>query len=492
MSHPTTLEYLDGLRSSRLLDDDRLSELQRLPEADAGDTDGLARHAQQRGWLSPYQVNELREGRGGRLMVAAYRLVEKLTAAPGRVTYKATHPALPDPVSLSVIDAGWLPPADNIDDYVARTQAACLVNNAHLTNVLDAGRDGETIFVVQEYADGCDLSQLITEMGAMPLSLAAEYTRQAAVAVQAAHAAGVAHGAVSPFTLILTPVKRVVHEASGFVSVRPRLGSVVKLADLGMAPQRPPLGEVSYGDTARLGEVAYLPPERMTEAGPTAAGDLYGLGASLYFLLANRAPYAGASPVEVMLQLQQAEPAPIETLRADVPADVVALMRRCLSRDPLDRPAADEIAAALLPHGEPTARPQPAAGPAAVLSANETFTKPGIPSAAFPMVEPVHGEHGPQPEIHPLDDHHHDGHHDGEDHFTSSGPARARPKVKAKKSVSWIIAGLLLHGSGVLLLVGWMTNWFAFMRTPENPQEHKIEKKAETTKPVKKIRKSMD
>jgi len=484
-----------------LLDDARLSELLTLPEAAWGDTDALARHAQQRGWLSAYQVSELREGRGHALTVVAYKLVEKLGEKPGTITYKALHPALPDPVSLSVIDPNWLAPADGPDDYVARTQAACLVNDPHLTNVLDAGRDGETLFVVQEYADGCELNQLIGEMGAMPPSLAAEYTRQAALAVQAAHAAGVAHGAVSPHTLILTPVKRKVDEATGFVSVRPRLGSVIKLTDLGMSPRRPPFNETTFGNTAHVGEIAFQAPERMTEAGPAAAGDLYGLGATLYFLLAARAPHSGGSVIDVMLQLQQAEPTPIETLRADLPAEVVTLIRRCLSRDTLARPSAAEIVITLLPHCEAAAMPQPPAGPAAVLSASETFTTPGIPTAHIPtaahyhagyapVVEPLHDDHLPLAD-HLADDPHD---HHGEDQFTSNTAARPRPKVAAKKSMTWVIAGLLLHGTAVLLLVGWMTNWFAFLRTPDKTEDTGIQKKAEPTKatPKKKTRRPMD
>ncbi|WP_020473840.1 serine/threonine protein kinase [Zavarzinella formosa] len=482
MSHPTTLQYLDGLRSSRLLDDDRLSELQTLPEATWGDTDALARHAQERGWLSPYQVGELREGRGSQLVVGAYKLVEKLSEHSGYVTYKALHPALPNPVSLRVIRPAWLNPIDRSTEYITRTQAACLVNNPHLTNVLDAGADGDTVFVVQEYADGCDLAQLVGEMGAMPVSLAAEYIRQASLAVQSAHERGVVHGSVSPYTLILTPVKRVVHEATGFVSVRPRPGSVVKLADLGMIPQRPPMGDTTYANTETLGVVEYLPPERMTNPGPEAAGDLYGLGASLYFLLTGRAPYAGSSILDVMLQLQQGEPTPVESLRTDLPPDIVAIIKRCLSRDTLERPSAEEIIAALLPHCEPSAMPAPAGVPAAVPSASETFTQPGIPTASAvpsphhePLVEPL-------PEVHPLDDH-----HDGEnDQFgPSDTPARPRPKVAPKKSLTWVFAGLILHGTAVVLLVCWILGVFSSRpAVPEKTEPHK--EKVNDSKPKQK------
>ena len=200
-------------------------------------------------------------------------------------------------------------------------------------------RTGEAPYVVQEYVDGCDLFHLVNEMGALPLGLACEYTRQAALALKAAHDKGVAHGDVSPHTLLLTPVKRA-GGTNGDVSIRPRPGATVKLAELGLSPRRPPVGELTYGQSDRLGPVAFLPPERLTSGERTPAGDLYGLGATLYYLLTTRPPHAGSSPLEVMLNLQQAEPVPVESIKADVAPAVAALVRRLSEPRPGARPSA--------------------------------------------------------------------------------------------------------------------------------------------------------
>ena len=149
------------------------------------------------------------------------------------------------------------------------------------------------------------------------------------------------HGDVSPFTILLAPVKRVAG-SNGDVSIRPRPGATIKLAELGLTPKRPPIGELTYGQSDRLGPVAFLPPERLTRGDRSPSGDLYGLGATLYFLLTTRTPHAGETPLEMLLNLQQAEPAPIVQMKSDVPVALSELVQRLMSRDPAGRPSVAE------------------------------------------------------------------------------------------------------------------------------------------------------
>jgi serine/threonine-protein kinase len=492
MPHAAASQFFDGLRASRLLDDGCIGELESRPEAESGDIDSLANYAQERGWLTAYQALELREGRGHRLSVSGYRIFDKLDDGPAGTTFKALHPALQEPVSLRVLRADWLAPADTPTDYLARVHNACLAQSPHLAGVLDAGTFEDAPFIVQEYVDGCDLFHLVNEMGALPVGLACEYARQAAVALRAAHEKDVAHGEVSPYSLLLTPVKRAVG-SNGDVSIRPRPGARIKLVELALSPRRPPVGELTFGQSDRLGHVAFLPPERLTNGDRTPDGDMYGLGAMLYYLLTTRPPQPGDSPVEVLLNLQQAEPTPIQTLRSDLPAAVAELIQRLLARDPSKRPAATEAAETLAPYCEQLEPPE--GMPYAVPLASETMTLPAVPTAA-PVPEgtyesPANGAAGPvvepMPEVHPLDDHHYTdvGRHEHHEPFSpsalggSSKPIVRKPTKATKRNMVWILAGLFLHLTAVALLIGYLTNWFAFSRTPD-PDTHRTDEKKTT------------
>lgn len=512
MPQDATTEFLDGLRASRLLDDARIDELRNRPEAQWGDVDTLADYAQDRGWLTAYQVGEVRAGRGDRLAVGGYRISDVVADGPPGVTYMATHPALQQPVWLRVVKPDWLAPADNPADYVARTHAATLVQSPHVATVLDAGNHGERPYVVQEFVDGCDLFHLVNEMGALPLGLASEYTRQAAVALRAAHDKGVIHGDVSPHSLLLTPVKRATG-SNGDVSIRPRPGATIKLVELGLSPRRPAIGELTYGQSDRLGPIAFLPPERLASGERTKAGDLYGLGATFYYLLTTRPPHAGSSPLEVMLNLQQADPLPVESIKPDVGPAVATLVRQLLSRDPMQRPGADQVIETLLPFCEPSAMPVAAAPDPPVLLASETLTQPApvaipvaqdldlvgapsvepfaepmpgdsataIPAIEPPLVEPFSDRHLGH-EVQPFDTGGGSSEHLQAFEHTAMGadkPRTPRPKVQATgKNKAMLIGGLILHLTGILICLGFfgiIPNPFAAKPTQDNPP--KVEKK---------------
>lgn len=479
MSLPTQSQFLDAIRDARTLDDAGLLELQ----SRHNDIPSLAHHVRAQGLLTDFQIDEILAGRGDRLKLGPYRIVEKVNEQPECVDFKATHPAFPGMLSLRVASKKWLAPMDQPETYLGRLQSACLVSSPHIAGILDSGIMEEDIYVVQEWVDGCSLHDLVNEMGLMPVSLAAEYIRQAALGLLAAHVQGVLHGSLSPMVMLLTPVKRVTQPATGFVSVRPRAGATVKLINMALSPIRPPLGDVAFGNSEKLGEISYLAPERFGAAGPTKSGDLYGLGASLYFLLTSKAPFQGSSVIDVLVQLQQGEPTPIESIRDDIPQAISALIGRSLSRDCANRPSTEEFISTLLPFCEVTAMPEEAIA-AAVPIASETFTGfPRVPELTVdetaPLVEPM--TESQQIELNRQEQ-------EEVDQFgQSDSPARVRPKLKPKKSLTWILVGLALHGTGILLLAGWLTNWFGLAKTfGEKSEEVKIEKKSDTKPPPKK------
>jgi eukaryotic-like serine/threonine-protein kinase len=526
MSHPATNLFFDGIQSSRLLDDTHVNELKARPEAAWGDVVSLSNYAQDRGWLTPYQTLELREGRGSKLTIGGYQIFDKIADGPSGVTYKALHPALQQPVSLRLLKADWLRPVDSPGEFIARAQAASLAQSPYLAIILDAGSLDEGPFVVMEYVEGCDLFRLVNELGALPIGLACEYVRQAALALKAAHEKDVVHGDVSPHTLLLSPVKRTTG-SNGEESVRPRPGASVKLAELALTPRRPPIGELTYGESDRLGPVAFLPPERLTSSDRTAAGDCYGLGATLYFLLTTRPPHGGESPLATLLSLQHEEPASIESLKSDVPPPVADLIRRLLDRNLYSRPSVSDVVETLFPYCEPSAMSEPAPLPAGVLVAHETSTQPTIPTAvpvarnldlpdsvqttepfANVIDEPLAEEIPPSsdqplveplPEVHPLDAQYNsqtlvpdfqplDEHHDQFDHTAMGAdkPRAPRPRAKASsKQKTLIIVGLILHLTATTMCLSWMgilPNPFA----KSNPDSSQVEEKKETPKTKKK------
>jgi len=169
------------------------------------------------------------------------------------------------------------------------------------------------------------LSAAVRERGAFDPAAVRSIVGQMAMALHAAHEAGVVHRDVKPANVLLTDQ------------------CVVKLTDFGIARATSSTGLTKTGEM--LGTPHYLSPEQALGRSATAASDLYALGVVAHELLTGRRPFDLDTPVATALAHIN-EPMP--TLPAAVPTDLLEVVSRCLAKEPGDRPAtAREIAVAL-------------------------------------------------------------------------------------------------------------------------------------------------
>ncbi len=361
MSTEPMSQFLEGLHASRLLEPNRLEELLRRPEPPQGDLDGTIRFLEGSGWLTRFQTEQIRQGRAHELMFGAYRLLDELPSSNGGKTYKAYHPALQQAAVVRIIDPNWLQPADNPRSYIERARAASAVSHPQLVNLLDAGFEGETPFLVFDYVDGADLGALVSDMGALPVTLACDYVRQAAIGLQAAHERGVCHGDLSPSRLLLSPVVRKMgsNGTGKPVAVRPAAGASIKVEGVGTSARRPAASQLSAMDLATPGSIQYLPPERLKSEDFDVRGDLYSLGATLYFLLTAKPLFASTSAAEALPKIEQTMPARVDGMRKDVSSTLADLLQRLLAKDPSARPSsAASVAQYLQPFSQNNPAPQ--------------------------------------------------------------------------------------------------------------------------------------
>jgi CheY-like chemotaxis protein len=199
-------------------------------------------------------------------------------------------------------------------------------------------------YLVMELVSGGDLEQYVARNGPLSVAQACDWVRQAAQGLQAAHDMHVVHRDVKPSNLLLA--------AQG----------QVKLVDFGLVRQfRSQLTD----PRALLGSVEFMAPEQSFDpsgVGPEA--DVYGLGATLFWLLSGEAPYPFMRNVGSALRaLQRDPPRRLRELRPDVPAELDDLLACMLERDPARRPSPPlAVSTALAPFtvAPTTAAPPPA------------------------------------------------------------------------------------------------------------------------------------
>lgn len=270
-----------------------------------------------------------------------YQLDRQLGRGGMGVVYKSRHPQLHRPVAIKILSASRATDAQSIARFQREMRAAGGLDHPGIVRALDAGIWQGTYYLVMEYIDGIDLSRLAHRSGPLAVADACELIRQAAEAIQFAHEHQVIHRDVKPSNLMLA-----------------RDGGV-KILDFGLA--RLEHGGLTSHDATTagrlIGTLDYLAPEQAAGGQMIdARSDVYGLGATLYRLLAGRPPHGSSRnrPIlDYLHELTHETAVEIETYRQDLPGELCRMIADTLSLDPqLRPPTAASVAEALRPFAE--------------------------------------------------------------------------------------------------------------------------------------------
>jgi serine/threonine-protein kinase len=335
MPTPAAAAFLTDLEECQLLPAARLGEARRLAERLGPEARALARELIDRGWLTPFQANQLLQGRGRTLVLGPYVLLERVGRGGMGEVFKARHQLMDRVVAVKVLRAERLGDHDALARFWREVQAAARLVHPNVVLAHDANHIGDTYFLVLEFVEGTDLARLLGQRGRLPAAEACAYVREAALGLQHAHERGLVHRDVKPSNLLLA-----------------RREGVIKVLDLGLARLR------SAADGGRLtqegsvmGTADYIAPEQAVDsarADPRA--DVYSLGCTLYHLLAGRPPFPGGSLTEKLLRHQRDEPEALERLCPELSAGLGGVVRQMMAKRPEDRyQTAGAVAAALAP-----------------------------------------------------------------------------------------------------------------------------------------------
>jgi serine/threonine protein kinase len=456
--------FFNRARASRVLFPEQIEQLIRQPDFPHANLDSLCEYLEERGAITRFQADAIRGGNGDALNFASYPIIDEIGPCPGGIAYRALHPSLRTPIELRRFQAEALFPTDTPAALLQRARSASELHHPFLVTLLDVGQVGEEVYAaIEPPADSGPLDVLVRDIGPMPGFLAAEYGRQAASALRAAHERGLPHGDVRPQNCFVGPMTAKAGP-DATIKRRPAPNAAVKLAELGLVPIRP----AAVISAPSLIELPYLPPERLENAAHDPRGDLYSLGATLYFLLTGRPPHAGNTAAELIQKVRAAEPASLSTLRPDIPPGYAQLILQMLNKRPDDRPAtAYDVEQSLQVFCRPGSIPPPP--PAS-----------GVPAT----VALVEDEAAPAAEASTADEW-----GAGEQFSTAHASAAPRPKRQLtaqdkSRTRMLVILGLCLHICGLALLIAIFSGAFNNWTEPEpDPAPTKKEPLKKTKRP---------
>ncbi|GAB2703800.1 serine/threonine-protein kinase [Kitasatospora kifunensis] len=271
-------------------------------------------------------------------VIGPYELLARLgSGGMGRVYLARPSGGEGPAVAVKVVDADYARGRDYRPRFRAEVTAAGAVSSPYVAALVAADAEAEPPWLAVEFVRGVALRELVEQCGALPETAARRLGAGLAEALAAIHTAGLAHRDLTPANVLLT-------------SDGPRVIDF-GIARAAGAPQLTRTGAV-------IGTPGYLAPEAAAgfRAGP--AGDLYALGAVLYYAATGHGPHLGpphrSRPGTFGGRLHRLSGHGGPDLRA-VPAGLRPVLRDLLSRDPLDRPLARAVRRRLLPE-EPGAQ----------------------------------------------------------------------------------------------------------------------------------------
>ncbi|MDP2345408.1 MAG: protein kinase [Deltaproteobacteria bacterium] len=233
--------------------------------------------------------------------------------------------------------------------FLREAETTARLSHPHVITIFDVGEHAGTPYVALEYLEGTSLRARLRERRLAPRD-AMRMGIAMAEALHHAHQHGIVHRDLKPENVFLPMDGRLRvldFGISRFVTEH-RGREHRHVTDLQAA---------TASKDAVSGTPAYMAPEQWRGDVDTPALDVWALGVVLFEMLAGKRPYETMNPV--VLAVQVVDPTACPALDDDTaPAEVRALVARCLSKEPTQRPSADDVARALqaLVHGSAPTR----------------------------------------------------------------------------------------------------------------------------------------
>ncbi len=270
-----------------------------------------------------------------------YRLLSLLGRGGMGMVYEAEQMATGRRVALKMLGQ-QLDSQDLRKRFLREGRLAASVNHPNSLYIFGSEEIGGLPVITMEIAGSGTLKDKLKKNGPLKVTEAVDAILDVISGLESAFVGGVLHRDIKPSNCFMSS------------------DGSVKVGDYGLSVST--LSRTDTFVTAHgkiMGTPAYSSPEQLRGDALDVQADIYSVGATLFTLLTNQAPFDGENVIQVVANAVNQKPKPLTELRNDIPADLDRVITRCLAKKPEGRyPDYTALRNALLPFS--SKEPEPA------------------------------------------------------------------------------------------------------------------------------------
>ncbi len=266
-------------------------------------------------------------GGDGKQRFGRYEVLDVIGQGSMGTVYRGLDPRLERRVALKTIRLEAVRTEEQRREMLERLRNEAItiarLSHPNIIVVYDMGGTERSAFIAMELIEGPSLGDVLRRQG--PLTAERVIPMAAAVAsgLALAHEREIIHRDVKPGNVLLG------HDGA------------IKVSDFGLAFA---LSSFADDDSGVTGTPGYVPREVLSGQPYSAAGDLFGLGATLYETLTGKHPLTGVTLRETIMNTLRGDIRPLHEIAPETPEELADAVSALLTSDPGKRPVAAVLA----------------------------------------------------------------------------------------------------------------------------------------------------
>ncbi len=254
-----------------------------------------------------------------------YEILAPLGAGGMGEVYRARDTTLDRHVAIKVLPEDFADDPARLARFEREAKLLASLNHPNVATIHGFDESNGVHFIAMELVEGQSLAEQIRTSRGLPVDVALQIARRIAMALEAAHEAGVIHRDLKPANVHVTP------------------DGHVKVLDFGLAKVTEPEGALDLSKSPTLmaptatgvvlGTAHYMSPEQARGKPLDKRTDIWSFGCVLYEMLTGKTAFSGATVMDVLSAILEHEP-DWEAIPGATPLTVRYLLRRCLQKDP--------------------------------------------------------------------------------------------------------------------------------------------------------------